>query len=215
MPSIRDLKTLLEPLGAGPFRVFFTISLPLMAPGILTGVILAFARSLGEFGATITFVSNIPGETRTLPLALYSLTQVPGGETGAMRLLAKSEPYVHFDQVVRLLGIDSILDRRPARLSGGEKQRVAIGRGFLCNPALLLMDEPLASLDAGRKSELLPFIRKLNRKFLKPILYVSHMVEEVERLADHIVLVNNGGVSAAGLYSEIKKRYLSIWMARN
>ncbi|SCY88463.1 molybdate ABC transporter permease subunit [Desulfoluna spongiiphila] len=73
-------------LGAGPMRVFFTVTLPLMAPGILTGTLLAFARSLGEFGATITFVSNIRGETQTLPLALYTLTQVPDGETGAMRL---------------------------------------------------------------------------------------------------------------------------------
>lgn len=73
-------------LGAGPVTVFFTVTLPLMAPGILTGTLLAFARSLGEFGATITFVSNIRGETQTLPLALYTLTQVPDGETGAMRL---------------------------------------------------------------------------------------------------------------------------------
>lgn len=73
-------------LGAGPVRVFFTITLPLMIPGIITGIILAFARSLGEFGATITFVSNIPDQTRTLPLALYTLTQMPGQETGAMRL---------------------------------------------------------------------------------------------------------------------------------
>jgi molybdate transport system permease protein len=73
-------------LGASRLRVFATITLPLMAPGILVGIILAFARALGEFGATITFVSNIPGETQTLPLALYSLAQTPDGETGAMRL---------------------------------------------------------------------------------------------------------------------------------
>ena len=73
-------------LGAGPLRVFFTVTLPLMVPGVITGLILAFARSLGEFGATITFVSNIRGQTQTLPLALYTLTQVPGGEVGAMRL---------------------------------------------------------------------------------------------------------------------------------
>ncbi|MFO7652936.1 MAG: molybdate ABC transporter permease subunit [Candidatus Krumholzibacteriia bacterium] len=73
-------------LGASPPRVFATITLPLIAPGILTGVILAFARSLSEFGATITFASNIPGETRTLPLALYTLTQVPGGDAPAIRL---------------------------------------------------------------------------------------------------------------------------------
>ena len=66
--------------------MFFTITLPLITPGLITGTILAFARSLGEFGATITFVSNIPGQTQTLPLALYSLTQVPNGEAGALRL---------------------------------------------------------------------------------------------------------------------------------
>ena len=74
-------------LGASPARVFFTITLPLIAPGILTGIVLAFARSLGEFGATITFVSNIPGETRTLPLALFTQVQTPGGEDGALRLV--------------------------------------------------------------------------------------------------------------------------------
>lgn len=74
-------------LGASPTWVFLTVTLPLILPGILTGAILAFARSLGEFGATITFVSNIPGETQTLPLALYSLTQAPDGETGAYRLV--------------------------------------------------------------------------------------------------------------------------------
>jgi molybdate transport system permease protein len=82
----QGLEAAARTLGAGPFRVFFTVTLPLMAPGIITGVILAFARSLGEFGATITFVSNIPGQTQTLPLALYTLTQVPDGEMGAMRL---------------------------------------------------------------------------------------------------------------------------------
>jgi len=82
----RELEAAARTLGAGPLRVFFTVTLPLAAPGIISGLILAFARSLGEFGATITFVSNIPGETRTLPLALYTLTQMPDGETGAMRL---------------------------------------------------------------------------------------------------------------------------------
>ncbi len=73
-------------LGAGPWRVFFTVTVPLSTPGIVAGMVLAFARSLGEFGATITFVSNIPGQTQTLPLALYTMTQVPHGEDAAMRL---------------------------------------------------------------------------------------------------------------------------------
>ncbi len=82
----REIEWAARTMGASPIRVFFTITLPMAAPGILTGMILSFARSLSEFGATITFVSNIPGETRTLPLALYTLTQVPDGEHGAMRL---------------------------------------------------------------------------------------------------------------------------------
>ncbi len=82
----RRLEAAARTLGAGRIRVFATITLPLMAPGILAGIVLAFARALGEFGATITFVSNIPGETRTLPIALYTLTQTPDGEMAAARL---------------------------------------------------------------------------------------------------------------------------------
>lgn len=82
----QGLEAAARTLGAGSLRVFFTVTLPLMVPGVITGLILAFARSLGEFGATITFVSNIRGQTQTLPLALYTLTQIPDGEIGAMRL---------------------------------------------------------------------------------------------------------------------------------
>ena len=82
----RRLEAAARTLGAPPIRVYLTVTLPLMAPGILVGSVLAFARALGEFGATITFVSNIPRETQTLPLALYSLVQTPGQEYGAMRL---------------------------------------------------------------------------------------------------------------------------------
>jgi len=84
------LETAARTLGASRLGAFATITLPLILPGILAGAVLAFARSLGEFGATITFVSNIPGETRTLPLALYSLIQTPGGEAGALRLAVLS-----------------------------------------------------------------------------------------------------------------------------
>lgn len=82
----RRLEAAAATLGAGPLAVFATVTLPLVVPGILNGMLLAFARSLGEFGATITFVSNIPGETQTLPLAIYGLTQVPGGDAQALRL---------------------------------------------------------------------------------------------------------------------------------
>lgn len=121
-----------------------------------------------------------------------------------MRLLKKSERYVHFDQVVELLGIQQILDRRPAKLSGGEKQRVAIGRALLCSPVLLLMDEPLASLDSGRRSEVLPFIRQLCSNFATPILYVSHLIGEIACLADYMVHLKNGLVVASGQFEEFK-----------
>ena len=85
-----DLEDTARTLGASPIKVFYSITLPLIAPGILAGTVLAFARSLGEFGATITFVSNIPGETRTLPLAIYSFLQTPGGDSGAFRLVVLS-----------------------------------------------------------------------------------------------------------------------------
>jgi molybdate transport system permease protein len=92
--SIEAIDTTLEAaagtLGASPLWVFLTVTLPLAIPGIIAGMILSFARSMGEFGATITFVSNIPGETQTLPSAIYTLTQVPGGDAGALRLTAIS-----------------------------------------------------------------------------------------------------------------------------
>ena len=86
----RGLELAAQSLGAHPLRVFFSITLPLALPGILTGMVLAFSRSLGEFGATITFVGNIEGETRTLPLAIYTYTQIPGGDVPALRLVVLS-----------------------------------------------------------------------------------------------------------------------------
>jgi molybdate transport system permease protein len=82
----RRLESAASTLGAGPAWVFATVTLPLILPGVIAGMILAFAKAMGEFGATITFVSNIPGETQTLPSAIYTFTQVPGGDLGAMRL---------------------------------------------------------------------------------------------------------------------------------
>jgi molybdate transport system permease protein len=84
----RRLEEAAGTLGASPARVFFTVTLPLMTPGVIAGAVLAFAKAMGEFGATITFVSNIPGETQTLPSAIWTLTQVPGGEPAALRLCA-------------------------------------------------------------------------------------------------------------------------------
>jgi molybdate transport system permease protein len=100
-------------LGAGPIDRFLTITLPLMLPGILSGAVMAFAASLGEFGATITFVSNIPGETRTLPLAIYTATQTPDGDLEAARLVALS-----FTLSLSALILSEWLGRRVRRMMG-------------------------------------------------------------------------------------------------
>jgi molybdate transport system ATP-binding protein len=105
---------------------------------------------------------------------------------------------VAFERVVDTLGLGHLLARRPAGLSGGEKQRVSIGRALLASPALLLMDEPLASLDTERKLEILPLIESLRDSFAVPIVYVSHAVEEVARLASRVVVLENGRVAAVG-----------------
>ena len=110
----QGLEAAARTLGAGPLRVFFTVTLPLILPGVLAGVILCFARSLGEFGATITFVSNIPGQTRTLPLALYTLTQVPGGEAAALRLCIISVLLA----LLALVGSEIMARRLNQRLKG-------------------------------------------------------------------------------------------------
>jgi molybdate transport system ATP-binding protein len=111
-----------------------------------------------------------------------------------------------FEHVVELLGIAALLARRPGLLSGGEKQRVAIGRALLASPRLLLMDEPLAALDDARKAEILPYIERLRDESHVPIVYVSHSVAEVTRLASTIVLLANGAVVATGTVSEIMGR---------
>lgn len=124
-----------------------------------------------------------------------------------MRLAPPSERYLKFDQVVELLGITHLLDRRPSKLSGGEKQRVAIGRALLTSPDLLLMDEPLASLDGARRAELMPFIARLSREVLIPILYVSHSFDEILNLADTVVILDGGKVAGSGSVEEITGRY--------
>ena len=111
-----------------------------------------------------------------------------------------------FDDVVDLLDLGSLLSRRPRDLSGGEKQRVAIGRALLAAPKLLLMDEPLASLDVAHKNEILPFIERLRDEIGLPIVYVSHAMEEVVRLADAMVLMSDGQVAAVGPVEDLTSR---------
>jgi molybdate transport system ATP-binding protein len=119
---------------------------------------------------------------------------------------AKARRYARADDIVHLLGIAPLLDRRPGSLSGGEKQRVAIGRALLASPRLLLMDEPLAALDEARKLEILPYVERLRDVTKVPIVYVSHSVPEVTRLATTVVIMSDGRVAAAGDVAEVMGR---------
>jgi molybdate transport system ATP-binding protein len=103
-----------------------------------------------------------------------------------------------FAHVVDLLDIGHLLDRRPGKLSGGERQRVAFGRALLLQPLLLLLDEPLASLDAARKAEILPYLERLRDEARVPMIYVSHDPSEVKRIANRVVRLEAGRVAAAG-----------------
>src|SRR5579863_6792915 len=123
---------------------------------------------------------------------LYGRRRAPAGESG-----------FGFEAIVELLGIGHLLDRRPANLSGGEKQRVAIGRALLSKPRLLLLDEPLAALDAERKAEILPFVEKLRDELRLPIVYVSHDAGEILRLADRVLVLDRGLVAASGDVAEV------------
>ena len=116
---------------------------------------------------------------------------------------APAGPGPSLDQICDLLGIAPLLDRRPGDLSGGEKQRVAIGRALLSRPALLLMDEPLAALDAARKAEVLPYLARIRDETRTPILYVSHALDEVAQLANTLVVMEAGTVRAIGPVEEV------------
>jgi len=118
----------------------------------------------------------------------------------------KARDMRHFSHIVSLLGIGHLLERRPLHLSGGEKQRVAIGRALLADPEVLLMDEPLASLDDDRKGEILPYLERLRDEAEMPILYVTHAVPEIARLASSVVLIADGKSIASGTAAEILGR---------
>ncbi len=115
------------------------------------------------------------------------------------------KPTAGFDEIVELLGLQTLLARRPHELSGGERQRVAIGRALLSRPRLLLLDEPLASIDRARRQEVLPYLEQLRDRFRIPIIYVSHQFEEVLRLATYVVLLGDGSVAAQGDVASVSR----------
>jgi molybdate transport system ATP-binding protein len=122
------------------------------------------------------------------------------------RFCPATERRIHLDQVCGVLALGDLLRRRTASLSGGERQRVAIGRALLSNPSMLLMDEPLASLDIARRTEIMDYIERLRAEFHIPAVYVSHSLDEVLRLADTLVLLDAGKVIASGKVTDLMRR---------
>ena len=126
-------------------------------------------------------------------------------EFGQKRALTATSAFT-LSEVSELLGIGHLLERMPVQLSGGERQRVAIARALLAAPQVLLLDEPLAALDSKRKQEILPYLERLHRELAIPVIYVSHAPDEVARLADHLVLLDQGKVVASGPLNAVLSR---------
>jgi len=137
---------------------------------------------------------------------LFPHLTVAGNLQFGLKRIAKSSGTVDLQHIVELLGIDHLLQRMPERLSGGERQRVAIARALALNPEVLLMDEPLASLDFKRKQEILPFLSRLHQQLNIPVLYVTHSQQEVAQLADYLVILAEGRALASGSLAETLSR---------
>jgi molybdate transport system ATP-binding protein len=171
------------------------------------GRIAVGGRALFDAGRGI----DLPPESRRVGYVFQDALLFPHMSVGANlaygeRLTPPSERFVERDRVVALLDLARLLDRRPASLSGGERQRAAIGRALLASPRILLMDEPLASLDAPRKAEILAYVELLRDELGLPIVYVSHALEEVTRLAESMVLLAEGRVVAQGSVADVLAR---------
>lgn len=137
---------------------------------------------------------------------LFEHLTVRGNVEYGHRRVPAAQRRVALEQAVELLGIGQLMQRRPGNLSGGERQRVAIARALATSPRLLLLDEPLAALDAQRKAEILPYLERLHGELAIPMLYVSHALDEVARLADHLVLLDAGRVRACGATVDLLTR---------
>ncbi len=193
---------LFGPSGAGKSSVIAALAgllRPAEARIVLDGVVLCDSR----------LRVWIPPERRRLGMVFQDARLFPHLSVASnLRFGQRRAPPgpIEFATVVDLLGIGALLHRAPHALSGGERQRIAIGRALLSQPRLLLLDEPLASLDPSRRADILPFIAALRRELAIPVVYVTHALEELAALADHVVLLESGQVVASGPMGEISAR---------
>jgi len=137
---------------------------------------------------------------------LFAHLSVRGNLEYGYRRIPAEQQVVRPQEVIELLGLESLMDRRSSELSGGQRQRVAMGRALLTSPRVLLMDEPLAALDAISKAEILPYLERLHDELSIPVLFVSHAIDEVMRLADHMMLLEDGRLRAEGPLRELVTR---------
>ncbi|MEO5766274.1 MAG: molybdenum ABC transporter ATP-binding protein [Casimicrobiaceae bacterium] len=154
---------------------------------------------------------DVPMQKRRVGYVFQEALLFPHLTVGAnlsygLRLRPASARYIEPGRVIDVLGLRAMVDRKPATLSGGERQRVAIGRALLAQPRLLLLDEPLASLDVPRRTEILDYVERLRDEFHVPIVYVSHSVPEITRLADTVVILSEGECLAAGAVDDVMGR---------
>ncbi len=181
---------------------------------IVAGLLQPDAGRVAMDGVTLLDTANgldIRAERRRCGVVFQDAKLLPHLSVAAnlrygLRRAARDAPGPAMEEVVALLGLAPLLTRRPRTLSGGERQRVALGRALLSRPRILLMDEPLAALDAPRRAEILPFLERLRDAAGLPILYVTHALDEVDRLADTLVLMEGGRVVAAGPVGELAAR---------
>jgi molybdate transport system ATP-binding protein len=178
---------------------------------IISGLLAPDAGVVRLDGAVLTDARlglDIPVERRRIGYVFQDARLFPHLSVAANlrygeRRRRKAPALIAFDEVVALLALGGLLERKPWQLSGGERQRVALGRALLSQPRLLLLDEPLASLDVARREEVLPYLVALRERLSIPMVYVSHQFEEVLRLATHLVLLEGGRVLAEGAVEEI------------
>ena len=208
LPS-QGVTALFGPSGAGKSLTILTLA------GLFRPQLCRFAidgQVLDDSAARI----RVPPEQRRLGLVFQDARLFPhlsvaanlryGQRRAPAPALRRAAPRARADDVIDLLALAPLLTRRPHTLSGGERQRVAIGRALLAQPRLLLMDEPLANLDQPRRAEILPYLTRLADAFALPILYVTHALDEVIQLADHVVLLRAGRLVASGPLADITAR---------